>query len=71
MSEQILEILEEEESGIRLDRYLTEGMPEYVLVTWRQLPQQFTRYRQIAYANGMDQYNQPRKDFFLYQRIDP
>ena len=54
-----------------LDRYLTEGMPEYVLVTWRQLPQQFTRYRQIAYANGLDQYNQPRKDFFLYQRIDP
>ena len=29
MSEQILEILEEEESGIRLDRYLTDSLPDY------------------------------------------
>ena len=54
-----------------LDRYLEEGIPEYVLITWRQLPERFTRYRQIAYANGMDQYNHPRKDYFLYERIDP
>ncbi|MBQ9009446.1 MAG: hypothetical protein IJ088_08975 [Clostridia bacterium] len=53
-----------------LDRYLEEGLPEYVLVTWRPLPERFTLYRQIAYANGPDQYNHPRKDFFLYERID-
>ncbi|MBQ8095146.1 MAG: hypothetical protein IJ242_16460 [Clostridia bacterium] len=54
-----------------LDRYLTEGIPEYVLITWRMLPEAFSRYRQIDYATGYDNYNHLKKDFFLYERIDP
>jgi hypothetical protein len=53
-----------------LNRYLEEGIPQYVLITWRMLPERFDRYRQIDYANSYDVFTKTTKDFFLYRRID-
>lgn len=54
-----------------MDFALTIGKPEYVLITWRMLPEQFDRYELIAYATGYDDLNRKNKDFFLYRRSAP
>lgn len=53
-----------------LNRYLDEGIPQYVLITWRMLPERFDKYSQIDYANSYDVFTKTTKDFFLYERVD-
>lgn len=51
-----------------LDRYVREAIPDYVLVTWRELPAEFDRYQLIATDAGYDERNRINKLFYLYRR---
>ena len=51
-----------------LDRYVEEAIPDYVLVTWEPLPEQFDRYQLIATDAGYDEQNRINKMFYLYRR---
>ena len=52
-----------------LDRYVREGIPDYVLVSWNELPAEFTNYRLIAVDTGYDDDNRLNKALYLYRRI--
>lgn len=51
-----------------LDRYLEEGRPDYVLVSWEELPDRFDRYQWIATDAGYDDQNRINKLLHLYRR---
>ena len=51
-----------------LDRYAAEAIPEYVLVSWRPLPEQFDRYQLIAEDAGYDDEGRVNKALYLYRR---
>ena len=51
-----------------LDRYVREAIPDYVLVTWRELPAEFDQYQLIATDAGYDERNRINKLFYLYRR---
>ena len=51
-----------------LDRYVREAIPDYVLVTWRELPAEFDRYQLVATDAGYDERNRINKLFYLYRR---
>ena len=51
-----------------LDRYLDEGLPDYVLVSWAELPERFDRYQWIATDAGYDDANRINKLLHLYRR---
>lgn len=57
-----------DEMDQELDRYVREGIPDYVLVTWNELPQEFDRYERIAEDAGYDDSNRINKMFYLYRR---
>lgn len=52
-----------------LDRYVREGIPDYVLVSWNELPAEFTNYQLIAIDTGYDDDNRLNKALYLYRRI--
>ena len=52
-----------------LDRYVREGIPDYVLVSWNELPAEFTNYQLIAVDTGYDDDNRLNKALYLYRRI--
>lgn len=43
--------------------------PDYVLVSWNELPAEFTNYRLIAVDTGYDDDNRLNKALYLYRRI--
>ncbi|MBQ7785026.1 MAG: hypothetical protein IJ381_02625 [Clostridia bacterium] len=51
-----------------LDRYLEEGLPDYVLVSWEELPARFEQYQWIATDAGYDDANRINKLLYLYRR---
>lgn len=53
-----------------LDRYVAEGIPDYVLVSWSPLPEEFDRYQLIATDATYDDQNRINKLLYLYRRKD-
>ena len=53
-----------------LDDAVREGRPDYVLVSWRELPEEFDRYTLVAQETGYDDENRMNKDLYLYRRIE-
>jgi len=51
-----------------LDRYLDEGLVDYVLTSWEELPQRFDRYQWIATDAGYDDQNRINKYLHLYRK---
>ena len=51
-----------------LDRYLEEGIPDYVVVGWNALPEQFDRYELVEAAMGYREDGRLMKNLFLYRR---
>lgn len=51
-----------------LDRYLEEGLVDYVLTSWEELPQRFDRYQWIATDAGYDDQNRINKYLHLYRK---
>lgn len=51
-----------------LDEAVREGRPDYVLVSWRELPQEFDRYALVATEMGYDDENRQNKALYLYKR---
>ena len=51
-----------------MDRYLNEALPDYVLISWEELPAQFDRYRLVAQDAGYDDQNRINKMLYLYKR---
>lgn len=51
-----------------LDRQVSEAIPDYVLVSWRELPEQFDRYQLISYDAGYDDQGRINKPLYLYRR---
>ena len=51
-----------------LDRYVREGIPDYVLVSWDELPAEFGNYQLIAVDAGYDDDNRLNKALYLYRR---
>ena len=51
-----------------LDRAVRDGEPDYVLVSWRELPAEFDRYRFVAADVGYDDENRLNKMLYLYRR---
>ena len=57
-----------EEMYEELDRYVREGIPDYVLTSWNPLPEEFDHYQLIATDAGYDPRNRVDKLFYLYRR---
>lgn len=51
-----------------LDRYVREGIPDYVLCSWSALPEAFDNYQLIATDAGYDERGRINKAFYLYRR---
>ena len=51
-----------------MDRYLIEARPDYVLVSWEELPARFERYQLVASDAGYDDRNRINKMLYLYKR---
>ena len=51
-----------------LDEAVREGRPDYVLVSWRELPQEFEGYALVAQETGYDDRNRLNKSMHLYRR---
>ena len=47
---------------------MREAVPDYVLVSWRELPAEFDRYELIASDVGYDDDNRLNKTLYLYRR---
>ena len=54
-----------------LDRYVEQAIPDYVLVSWRPLPERFDLYQLIATDAGYDDENRVNKLLYLYRRKSP
>lgn len=57
-----------EEMYDELDRYVREGIPDYVFTSWNPLPEEFDNYQLIATDAGYDPRNRIDKLFYLYRR---
>jgi len=53
-----------------LDEAVRVGRPQYVLVSWRELPQEFDRYTLVAQEMGYDDENRLSKVLHLYRRTE-
>ena len=56
------------EMRAELDRYVAEGVPDYVLCSWSELPERFNNYQLIATDAGYDDRGRINKAFYLYRR---
>ena len=57
-----------DEMADALDGYLMDGEPEYVLISWRELPEEFDRYELIAVDTAYDDTSRFNKGLYLYRR---
>ena len=57
-----------DEMNKELDRYLREGIPDYVVVDWNRLPDEFDRYEEVCALTSYDDSNRYIKSMILYQR---
>ena len=57
-----------DEMRAELDRAVREGEPDYVLVSWEELPAAFDRYQLIATDVGYDDDNRLNKMLYLYRK---
>ncbi len=57
-----------EEMYSELDRYVEEAIPDYVLVSWSELPTEFDRYQWVATDAGYDDQRRINKLLHLYRR---
>lgn len=57
-----------DEMHAELDRYVAEGIPDYVLTAWSPLPEEFDRYQLIATDAGYDDRDRINKLLYLYRR---
>ena len=53
-----------------LDRSVREGETDYVLISWSELPREFTRYALVAADTAYDDSSRLNKALYLYRRID-
>ena len=53
-----------------LDEAVAQGRPDYVLISWRELPAEFDRYTLLAQEMGYDDENRQNKPLYLYKRND-
>ncbi len=51
-----------------MDRYLEEGIPDYVLSSWDPLPERFDNYQLIAQDAGYDDRLRVNKMLYLYRK---
>lgn len=58
------------EMYLELDRYLDEAVVDYVLTSWRLLPEQFNRYQLVAQEYGYDDNGRLNKPLYLYGRVE-
>lgn len=54
-----------------LDRAVQEGKPDYVLLSWRELPEQFDQYELAAQEMGYREDGRLIKPLYLYRRKEP
>ena len=59
-----------DEMNRELDRYLVEAVPDFVLVSWRELPPEFDRYHLIATDATYDDSGRMNKLLYLYRRVE-
>ena len=57
-----------DEMNEEMDRYLREGIPDYVVVDWNRLPAEFDRYEEICALTSYDDSNRFIKSMILYRR---
>ena len=57
-----------DEMNEEMDRYLREGIPDYVVVDWNRLPAEFDRYEEICALTSYDDSNRYIKSMILYRR---
>ena len=57
-----------DEMNEELDRYLLEGIPDYVVVDWNRLPERFDKYEEIDALMSYDDSNRYNKSMILYKR---
>ena len=55
-----------DEMNEEMDRYLREGIPDYVVVDWNRLPAEFDRYEEICALTSYDDSNRYIKSMILY-----
>lgn len=53
-----------------LDDAVRSKRPDYVFITWRELPEEFDGYTLVGYETGYDDNNRPIKQMYLYRRIE-
>ena len=51
-----------------LDHYLACGEPDYVLISWRELPEEFDLYELVAQDTAYDDANRLNKALYLYRK---
>ena len=51
-----------------LDEAVRERRPDYVLISWKELPAEFDGYDLVAHEIGYDDENRPVRDLYLYRR---
>lgn len=56
------------EMDAELDRYLEEAAVDYVLVSWKELPERFDRYQWVATDAGYDDQGRINKLLHLYRK---
>ena len=54
-----------DEMNEEMDRYLREGIPDYVVVDWNRLPAEFDRYEEICALTSYDDSNRYIKSMIL------
>ena len=58
----------DEEMQAELDRYVAEGIPDYVLTSWNMLPEEYDHYQLIATDVTYDSRDRLDKLLYLYRR---
>lgn len=58
----------DEQMRAEMDRYLEEGIPDYVLSSWDPLPERFDKYQLIAEDAGYDDRLRVNKMLYLYRK---
>ena len=60
--------VEHDEMRDALDEAVREGRPDYVVISWRELPEAFDRYTLVACDTAYDDEGRLNKNLYLYRR---